>query len=129
MSDEITLTLPRVRPFYRIAHLVFGGLAVRLDLTFENLEDLQLALAGILDRPDGEGDGEVTVHVSVDGDVLRAAVGPFERARLERDFDRVGEDDLSLRRLLDTVMDDVQIGEQDGGAWVRLTKTVRTERG
>ena len=33
MTDEIRLTLPRERPFYGIAHLVLGGLAVRLDLT------------------------------------------------------------------------------------------------
>jgi len=126
MTDEITLTLPRVRPFYRIAHLVLGGLAVRLDLTFENLEDLQLALAGILDRPDD--DGQVTVRVSVEEDVLRAAVGPFEAERLERDLDRVGEENLSLRRLLDTVMDDVAVSEDDGGSWVRLTKTVTSGR-
>jgi len=123
MSDEITLTLPRVRPFYRIAHLVLGGLAVRLDLTFENLEDIQLALAGILDRPDE--DGEVTVRVRVDGDVLSAAVGPFDAGRLERELDRVGGENLSLRRMLDTVMDEVDVRDEDGGAWVRLTKTVR----
>jgi len=28
--DEITLTLPAEREFYRVAHLVLGGLAVRL---------------------------------------------------------------------------------------------------
>jgi len=39
--DEITLTVPRERPFYRVAHLVLGGLAVRLDLTYDTLEDLQ----------------------------------------------------------------------------------------
>ena len=31
--DEIVLTLPRERPFFNVAHLVFGGLAVRLDLS------------------------------------------------------------------------------------------------
>jgi anti-sigma regulatory factor (Ser/Thr protein kinase) len=127
MSDEITLTLPRARPFYRIAHLVLGGLAVRLDLTFEHLEDLQLALAGILDRPDE--DGEVTVRVAVDGDVLRASVGPFDPTRLERELDRVGEENLSLRRLLETVMDEVDVGEQDGGSWVELRKTVAAAAG
>lgn len=122
MTDEITLTLPRVRPFYRIAHLVVGGLAVRLDLTFENLEDLQLALAGILEQPDD--DGEVTVCVRVDGEVVRTCVGPFDGDRLERDLDRVGEENISLRRMLETVMDQVHVGEDNGGSWVELTKTV-----
>ena len=43
-ADEITLALPRERPFFGVAHLVLGGLAVRLDLGFEQLEDLQVAL-------------------------------------------------------------------------------------
>lgn len=123
MSDEITLTLPRLRPFYGIAHLVLGGLAVRLDLTFEHLEDLQLALEGLLDRPE-EADGEVTVRVSVDGAVLRAAVGPFERDALLRRLDRAGEEELSLRRQLDALADGVDMAEQNGETWVELTKTV-----
>ncbi len=122
MTDEITLTLPRERPFYRIAQLVLGGLAVRLDLTFEHLEDLQLALAGLLDRPDEQGD--VTVRVRVEGGAIRTRVGPFERERLERHLDRVGRENLSLRRLLETVTDGVEVAEGEAGYWVELTKTV-----
>ena len=126
MSDVITLTLPRHQPFYRIEHLVVGGLAVRLDLTFENLEDIQLALQGLLDRPDS--DDEVTLSLRVEGDTLHASVGPFEpeqlRADLEHDVEE--DDDISLRRLLDTVVDRVELGERDGGHWVELTKTVKT---
>ena len=44
MADEVTLTLPREPEFQRVAHLVLGGLAVRLNLTIENLEDMQIAL-------------------------------------------------------------------------------------
>ena len=39
MSDEIVLRLPRERPFFDVAHLVLGGLAVRLDLGYEQLEE------------------------------------------------------------------------------------------
>ena len=126
MTDEITLTLPRAKPFYRIAQLVLGGLAVRLDLTFEHLEDLQLALDGILDRPDEHG--EVTVRVRVEGDVIRTEVGPFERERLERHLDRVGRENLSLRRLLETVTDGIDVAEREGGHWIELTKAVETVR-
>ncbi len=126
-SDEITLTLPRHKPFYRIAHLVVGGLAVRLDLTWESLEDLQLALAGLLDqRPDDAG--EVTVSVRVEGDTLRAAVGPFPPDRLQAELAREGDaTELGLRRLLETVADRFEIREEAGGAWVELTKTVHAE--
>ncbi|HVM16361.1 MAG TPA: hypothetical protein VM290_02115 [Gaiellaceae bacterium] len=127
MTDEICLTLPRIRPFYRIAHLVLGGLAVRLDLTFEHLEDLQLALAGVLEGPDE--DGQVTVRVAVDGDVLRTSVGPFPRERLERNLDRVGSEEISLRRLLETVVDEVAVEENGDDAWLAMTKTVTIVRG
>jgi hypothetical protein len=124
MTDEITLTLPRERPFFRIAHLVLGGLAVRLDLTFEHLEDLQLALAGLLDRPGGNGD--VTVSVRVEGGTIRTLVGPFADARLRSELEADDEDkgELSLGRLLATVVDGVEVGERSGGLWVELTKRV-----
>jgi hypothetical protein len=122
VSDEITLTLPRQRPFVRIAHLVLGGLAVRLDLTFENLEDLQIALAGLLDRPDG--DGFVTMSVRVEGGTLHASVGPFDEA-LRAELEREPEDGVGLRRVLETVVDDVDLGTRDSGVWVELTKAVQ----
>jgi hypothetical protein len=122
VTDEITLTLPRLRPFARIAHLVLGGLAVRLDLTFENLEDLQLALAGLLDRPDA--DGFVTLAVRVDNGTLHASVGPFDD-RLRDELERASEDGVGLRRVLDTVVDDVRLGTREGGTWVELTKSVQ----
>ncbi len=124
MTDEITLTLPRERPFYRIAHLVLGGLAVRLDLTFEHLEDLQLALAGVLDRHE-EG-GDVTVGVRVHENSIRTRVGPFAGDSLRRELERDPGEHLSLRRLLDTVVDGVELREEEGGLWIELTKAVRT---
>ena len=128
MTDEIRLTLPRHRPFYGIAHLVLGGLAVRLDLTWEHLEDLQLALAGLLEHPP-EGEGAVTVTISVGEDALRTVVGPFDGERLRAALERErGGNGLSLRRLLETVTDGVHVGERDGADWVELTKTVEPVR-
>jgi len=49
-GDEICLTLPADEAFHGVAHLVLGGLAVRLDLTYENLQDLELALDALLER-------------------------------------------------------------------------------
>jgi hypothetical protein len=122
MTDEITLTLPRDREFYGIAHLVLGGLAVRLDLTFETLEDLQLALASVLERPDDDGDVNVTLRV--DGRAVHALVGPFDSDGLHAHLERQTRDELSVARLLDAVVDRVEIDERDGGAWIALTKTV-----
>ena len=125
-SDQVTLTLPRDRDFHRVAHLVLGGLAVRLDLTFEHLEDLQLALTGVLDRLD-EG-GEVTVALRVTDNDLEASVGPcHERVRQELEGE-VG-DEVGLRRILDAVVDDVQIAPGEGGDWIELHKRVERRNG
>jgi hypothetical protein len=122
-ADEISLTLPAERDFFRVAHLVLGGLAVRLNLTFESLEDLQLALDGLLERE--PGNGEVTVRVSVGAGVVETLVGPFAdgdgiRAELERE----PGDGVTLRRVLDAVVDGVALEHGEGGDWVRLTKRV-----
>ena len=122
MSDEITLTLPRDRDFYGIAHLVLGGLAVRLDLTFEALEDLQVALASVLERPDAEG--EINVTLRVDDHAVRALVGPFERDGLHAHLRGAATDELSVERLLEAVVDRVEIDERDDVAWIELTKSV-----
>ena len=122
-SDEITLTLPAERDFFRVAHLVLGGLAVRLNLTFESLEDLQLALDGLLERE--PGNGEMTVCVSVGTGVLETLVGPFgDEERLREELEREPGDDVTLRRVLDAVVDEVALERRDGGQWVRLTKRV-----
>src|SRR3954452_3012704 len=117
MADEVTLTIPRDRDFHRVAHLVLGGLASRLNLTLENLEDLQLAIDAVLDR--GDDDGEVTVTMCLRGDELETTIGPVDvRSELERDV----VDELGLRRVLDTVVDEVEVE----GDRVKLTKKVRS---
>jgi len=95
--DEICLTLPADDAFHGVAHLVLGGLAVRLDLTFEYLEDLELALDALLDRPSA-GD-ELTVRVLVADGELRTIVGPFTSLRAEYE-DVGGAEDLNLHRIL-----------------------------
>ncbi len=121
MPDEITLTLPRAPEFQRVAHLVLGGLAARLNLTVESLEDLQLALDAVLDRMDPNA-GELTVQMSLREGELVTRIGPLLPALLdeiERDADGV---DLGVRRVLDSTVDDVHVD----GEWVRLTKKVAT---
>lgn len=118
-SDEITLTMPRQRPYYGVAHLVLGGVAARLDLTVENLEELELALDGLLDRRDGGQEITLTLRVVDDG--LVAELGPFGR-QLEAEFDAEPGDSLSLRRLLDAVVDDYGLDRRDDGTWVELHK-------
>jgi hypothetical protein len=119
--DEITLTLPRDRDYYEIAHLVLGGLAIRLDLTVDHLDDLQVALDTVLQQQPAVGD--LTIAVRVDEGELHTLIGPFPggnlRAALEEDDEG---DQLSMRRLLGTVCDQFEVEERGGADWIGLTK-------
>lgn len=123
-ADEITLTLPRGPEYQRVAHLVLSGLAVRLDLTIENLEDLELALDAVLDRTD-PALGDITMRLAVRDSELEAQIGPLS-SRLLNDIDRdTGDGELGIRRVLDSTVDDVHVD----GDWVRLTKQVGSRNG
>ena len=123
-GDRITLTMPRERDFFRVAHLVIGGLAVRLDLTFENLEDLQIALATVL----RESEGEVTVSVRVQPDQIEASIGPFGPGDEHLDLTREVEEGVPLERVLETVCDSVDVVGGEGGRWVVLKKNVKVKK-
>jgi hypothetical protein len=117
-GDQITLTIPREEPFHEVAHLVLGGVAARLNLTFEHIDDLETALDAVLEQ--AARDGEVTLKLRIDEDAICASVGPLPvdavRAELERDGEGV-----TLRRLLDTVVDGYEL---DDDGWLELRKQV-----
>jgi hypothetical protein len=119
MADAITLTLPRESEFQGVAHLVLSGLASRLDLTLEDLEDLQLAFGALLDPATRatSGDEELTVRLTVHDDMLEALVGPLDRRLLDA-LERDSGAELGLRRVLESTLDDVHVD----GDTVRLTK-------
>lgn len=121
-GDEIRLTLPADEAFHSVAHLVLGGLAVRLNLTFESLEDLELALDALLER--AETDDGVSLRVRMLDGELRTTVGPFSSVRAE--LEDGGGDTLTLSRILSTVCDSYEVAERDGAEWVELTKRVET---
>jgi hypothetical protein len=123
-ADEICLTLPADDAFHGVAYLVLGGLAARLNLSFETLGDLELALDALLERPsDGR---EVTVRVFVEDGELRTIVGPFTSVRADLEE---GTNSLNLGRILGAVCDSVQVEDRDGSQWVELTKRVDTVKG
>jgi anti-sigma regulatory factor (Ser/Thr protein kinase) len=121
VPDRVTLTLPNEEGFKRVAHLVVGGLAVRLDLTLEDLEDLELALDELLDHC--PHDADVTVAVTTDEGTVRTSVGPFAVGALDV-LEQEDNASLGLRRVLETVCDSFEVEERDGRQWVELTKSV-----
>jgi hypothetical protein len=118
--DEITITIPRERPFSTVAGLVLGGIAARHEVTLDVLDDLQIALDSVLEHGD-EDDGHVTVILRVNGAAIEAAVGPVAAATAAELTAEAGSG-LGLRRLLEATVDTVSLSERDGGAWIELRK-------
>jgi hypothetical protein len=127
-SDSITLSIPHEKPFHGVARLVVGGLAARLDLSYEHLEDLQLALASVLERDGYVAGREVTVRLLVGPSSIGMAIGPLDANELRADLEREPEGGVPLSRLLDTLVDEVALEEGEGGHWLRLDKQVPMTR-
>jgi hypothetical protein len=108
MTETILLTIPSGTRYQGVATLVLGGIGSRLDLPYERVDDLQMAVLSILEA--GKG-GDVTLHVDADGAVVTVSVGPLR--------DGSGADD-GLARVLDRLVDDVASEQRDGEEWLRL---------
>ncbi len=119
--DRIVLTIPGDEGFEGVAQLVLAGVAARLDLTYEVLDDLGTALGTLLERR--AVDGELTVELEVRNATVAAAVGPFRAgalsAELVREYEGVG-----LRRVLETFVDRFAAVEREDGDWIELEKRV-----
>jgi hypothetical protein len=127
--DAITLSIPHTKAYHGVARLVVGGLAARLDLSYEHLEDLQLALESVLERDGYVAGDEVTVRLYVEPDAVAMVIGPLDAAELRADLDRTSDDDgIPLSRLLSTLVEDVALEDVDGGHWLRLEKRVAMTR-
>ena len=100
VSDEITLVIPAQEDFRQIAHLVLGGLGVRADLTYEDLDDLQTALDALLGCRDDAGD----MHVRFDVQATTRCARPSARSPSRSSTSsRASRRDFGLRRVLETV--------------------------
>jgi len=108
--------------------LVVGGLAARLDVSYEQLEDLQLALESVLDNGGYVRTSEVTVELDVLDGGLAMIVGPLDGAALKSDLGDERDDRLALGRLLGTLVEDVSVERREDGDWLRLEKRVQAVR-
>ncbi len=122
VTEGLTLTVPCERRFLGVVRLVVGGLSAALDLPYEQIDELQLAVENTLrESPSG---GEVHLEFAVDGGAVAIYVGPLDARSLDRDLpDQAGG--IGLQRVLAALVDDVDLLDRDGGRWIRLTKKVR----
>ena len=118
--DEFTISIPRERPFATVAGLVIGGIVARHDVTLDVLNDLQLALDGVLERSD-EDVGQVTIEIRVDNGTIATFIGPVTDSTAA-ELEQEAGDSLGLRRLLEAVVDSVTLSERESGSWIELRK-------
>ena len=125
MTQAIELRIPNERPFHGVARLVVGGLAARHNLSYEALEDLQLALVTILESDGYATAAEIRVELEVTDEAIAMAIGPLNGEAVRADLEQSSDGDLGLGRLLGTLVEDAGVEAREDGDWLRLSKRVR----
>ncbi len=125
-ADRIELVIPLGRDWVPVARLVLGGIADRIDLGLDDLDDVQLAIERLLAEAAAADEARLGFEIGESG--LRAEVGPLREGpiaeALQGPAPRPGE--LTLRRILETVVDSFGVERADGGELVvRLEKVAR----
>jgi anti-sigma regulatory factor (Ser/Thr protein kinase) len=126
LTAPIRLTIPDDPRYHGVARLVVGGLAARLELSYEHLEDLQLALASVLENDGYTVGPEVNVELMVDEGSLDLRIGPLNGETLRADLEQESETEIGLGRLLRTVVETVEVEERPEGQWLRLEKRLKS---
>ena len=124
--DRIELTTPVGRAWEAVVRMVLGGIADRLDLGFDQLDDLQLAVERLLAEGDPKDPVSLSFELTEGG--VRARIGPLRDAALAEALQgpEPPPGELTLPRILSTVVDSYGVEEvADGHLIVRLEKLVR----
>lgn len=121
MEEGLSLTMAGGRRYLGVARLLVGGLAARLDLPYEQMDDLQLAAESVLAAEPSDG-AEVVLELELREEAVEMRISPFEARGLE---EGAGEDEgLSLERLLTALVDDVRVTRRDGTGCLVLEKRI-----
>jgi hypothetical protein len=115
-SRRIAITLPGERRAIGIVRLFVGGLAARLDLGYETMDDLQLAVESVL--LGAQLGPRITVATHIDGDAVSLSMGPFPSDPLTAETDATRE--LGLQHLLAALVHRAETTTEDGACWLRL---------
>ncbi|NLE75006.1 MAG: hypothetical protein GX604_10330 [Actinobacteria bacterium] len=130
-SDTVCICIPDKEVFIPLLRLVLGGMAMRKNVCYDDLDDLQLAVDDLLAnrRPNG---GQICMTVRVEGcqlDITVEAVIDDELCkRLEvASVETATEEEpavLDTCRLLHSLMDGYEVQELSAGRYsIRMTKT------
>jgi anti-sigma regulatory factor (Ser/Thr protein kinase) len=111
MTDTISLVLPTDMRYRGVATLVLGGIGSRLDLPYERVDELQLAVLSVLDAGAGP---EVSLVVAAEDATVTVSIGPLAAG---------SGSDQGLATVLDRLVDEVRSEEREGEEWLALQLT------
>jgi len=111
VNDRISLTIPARTRYTGVAALVLGGIGSRLDLPYERMDDLQLAVLSVIESG---GDEEITVEVDAAAERVSVALGPLATG---------SGSDQSLARVLHPLVDSFESVRRNGREWLELQLT------
>jgi hypothetical protein len=98
------MTLP-AEEYVVVARLVAAGIASRLSLGYEEVDDLQLAIDTVV-RGAFDSASEATITIDTDEKALFVAIAPVAPTVLDRHF-HDGAESLQLRGILERLVDGV----------------------
>jgi anti-sigma regulatory factor (Ser/Thr protein kinase) len=119
-QDEVRLVVPAMPEFLRLARVTAAGLASRLGFTFDQVEDLRLAIDELcygLTGNHGRPGGTVNITYVVGDDSLEVeGVGRFGRAQRAVELTELSQ------VILAALVDEHELTEGDDGPRFRLVK-------
>jgi hypothetical protein len=115
-TRRVALTLPGERRSIGIVRLFVGGLAARIGLGYETMDDLQLALESVLVK--SELSPMITLEAAIDDHAVSVSVGPLRHDPLQAESTEAIEFDLS--RLLSALVAQAESTARADGCWLRL---------
>jgi len=122
--EIVTLTLPCEERFIVVARIVVGGLAARLDLPYEHLDDLQLAAEAVLAEPLCAAADDITVELAVAERCITMSIGPVSPDVIQSALNGEHDEGIGLGILLNAVVDGIGFDQRADGAWLRMDKRV-----
>jgi hypothetical protein len=124
--ERIDLEAPLSGDFQAVVRLIIGGIAERVDFAFEEIDDLQLAVERLLAETSAVD--TVRLRFEVGERTVRTRVGPLSERKVYEALEN-GErppGELTLRRVLQTVVDSFAVDEADDGRVTVLLEKLKS---
>jgi hypothetical protein len=110
MADTIRLAVTASPSALPVVRMVLGGVAARVNLSLDEIEDLYLAVEELLSAAEFQGEGprhELTIEVGDDALIVNA--GPFKTAGLRERLSDDHAEAFGLRTVMDSVVQSIEI--------------------